>query len=332
MDKKVSIITPCYNGEDFISRYLNSVLNQTYQNIELILVNDGSTDRTEDIVKSYIPEFKEKGMELIYINQENTGQSGALNKGLQLFTGDYLTWPDSDDILAAESIEKKVYFLEKNRNFGLVRTDAKIVYEGNLSTITGYFARKNPNRFKEDLFLDYIIEDNVWFAPGCYMIRTTSFIDVIPNKQIYPSRAGQNWQMLLPIMFKYKCGFIDEPLYTYVVRSESHSHKITTMKDHFIRCYEHEDILLNTINSIKMNEIEKNKYIKIVEAKYIRKRFYLAIQIRDQDILEREFNLLCNSNYITIKDKVSFFLVKIKLFNIINRLRKVIKISSIEKF
>ena len=77
MEKKVSIITPCFNGEGFVERYLNSILNQTYKNIELIFINDGSTDRTEKVVKSYIIKFEEKGMKLIYIYQENAGQAAA---------------------------------------------------------------------------------------------------------------------------------------------------------------------------------------------------------------------------------------------------------------
>jgi glycosyltransferase involved in cell wall biosynthesis len=96
MMKKVSIITPCYNGESFVSRYLDTILNQSYNNLELILVNDGSTDQTEAIVMSYKPKFKEVGIEFIYMYQEHAGQAAALNQGLKIFTGDYLTWPDSD--------------------------------------------------------------------------------------------------------------------------------------------------------------------------------------------------------------------------------------------
>ena len=60
MEKMVSIITPCFNGEKFVGRYLESILNQTYKNIELIFVNDGSTDRTEEIVKSYVQDLMTK--------------------------------------------------------------------------------------------------------------------------------------------------------------------------------------------------------------------------------------------------------------------------------
>lgn len=109
----VSIITPCYNGEAFLKRYFESILNQTYPNLELIFINDGSTDRTEEIALSYRERLEKRGITYIYEKQENAGQAAALNRGLKLFTGEYLTWPDSDDVMTKDSIEKKSIFLRK---------------------------------------------------------------------------------------------------------------------------------------------------------------------------------------------------------------------------
>lgn len=103
----VSIITPCYNGENYVTPFIKSVLLQSYNNIEFIFINDGSTDNTEKIVLDYEPEFKERGIKFKYIYQENQGQATALNNGLKIFTGDYLTWPDSDDILHPDNISKE---------------------------------------------------------------------------------------------------------------------------------------------------------------------------------------------------------------------------------
>ena len=110
----VSIITPCYNGEKFLERYFESILAQTYTNIELIFVNDGSKDCTEKIAMSYSEKLKSKGVQYIYIYQENAGQAAAMNKVLKIFSGKYLAWVDSDDVMTAESIKRKVAFLEKN--------------------------------------------------------------------------------------------------------------------------------------------------------------------------------------------------------------------------
>ena len=106
----VSIVTPCYNGEKYLSRFLESILNQTYSEIELILINDGSNDGTERIVQGYRQSFSAKGIRFLYEYQKNQGQAAALNRGLKLFTGEYITWLDSDDEIMPDFIKKKVDF------------------------------------------------------------------------------------------------------------------------------------------------------------------------------------------------------------------------------
>ena len=104
----VSIITPCYNGEPYLDQYFDSILKQTYQHLELIFVDDGSTDRTSEIAENYREKLEYRGIRYILLKQENRGQASALNHGLKYFTGEYLTWPDSDDVMTPECIEEKV--------------------------------------------------------------------------------------------------------------------------------------------------------------------------------------------------------------------------------
>lgn len=98
---KVSVIIPVYNCEKYISECLESVLNQTYTNIEILIVNDGSTDRSEEIVNKY----KEKDNRIVYYSQENSGPSEARNKGILNSTGEYLVFIDSDDTVNKYYIE-----------------------------------------------------------------------------------------------------------------------------------------------------------------------------------------------------------------------------------
>jgi glycosyltransferase involved in cell wall biosynthesis len=93
MNPKVSIIVPVYNCEKYISECLNSILNQTYSNIEIVIVNDGSTDRSEEIIN----EIKDKDARLTYYYQENGGPSDARNHGIDRSTGEYIAFIDSDD-------------------------------------------------------------------------------------------------------------------------------------------------------------------------------------------------------------------------------------------
>lgn len=325
MLKKVSIITPCYNSEKFLDRYLESVYNQTYKNIELILINDGSTDKTEETIKSWITKFDRKGIKVVYLYKKNGGAASSINEGLKLFSGDYLTWPDSDDILTADSIEKKVYFLEKNLQYAMVRTDANIVKEESIDKIIGNFSKVKV-KYKEDLFDDHVLEENVWFVPGCFMIRSDVFLDVNPKRHIYESKGGQNWQILLPVLYNSKCGYIDEALCTYVIRESSHSHSIKSLSEHINRSYEHEDILINTINSMRnMSDLEKEKYLLIIKEKYIRKRIYLGFNFCNKNIVKENYDALselglknkkCTACYIISRsvliNKLVLFGIKIK--------------------
>lgn len=98
---KVSVIIPIYNVEQYLRRCLDSVINQTYRNLEIILINDGSTDDCELICN----EYKEKDDRIVTISKENGGLSSARNAGLAIATGEYVTYIDSDDYVALDYIE-----------------------------------------------------------------------------------------------------------------------------------------------------------------------------------------------------------------------------------
>ena len=114
----VSIVTPCYNAEKYLPAYFDSVLSQTYKSIELILVNDGSVDHTEEIILASKEKLNQAGINLKYISYpENQGQAYALNCGLKQVTGVYLSWIDADDQMTADCVEKKVSFLESHPEY-----------------------------------------------------------------------------------------------------------------------------------------------------------------------------------------------------------------------
>lgn len=113
MNELVSIIIPTYNSENYIIDTLESIDKQNYKNWECIIVNDGSTDNTENVVFSYI---ENKPGKFIYHFQENTGLSGARNKGLALSKGEYVQFIDSDDILFEDKIEIMMNYYNNNPN------------------------------------------------------------------------------------------------------------------------------------------------------------------------------------------------------------------------
>lgn len=107
---KISIIIPAYNVEAYIEKCINSVINQTYDDIEVIIINDGSTDNTAEIIEKY----SKIDNRIKIVNKYNSGVSDSRNVGIEMFTGDYVFFLDSDDWVEKDYIIKAVDVLEKN--------------------------------------------------------------------------------------------------------------------------------------------------------------------------------------------------------------------------
>ena len=101
MTEKITVIVPVYNVEHYLDKCLDSLINQTYKNLEIIVINDGSTDNSGIICQ----EYAQKDNRIIYVEKENGGQSEARNMGLDRMTGSYVTFVDSDDWVEADYVE-----------------------------------------------------------------------------------------------------------------------------------------------------------------------------------------------------------------------------------
>lgn len=220
----VSLITPCYNGEKYIGRFFDTVLMQDYPRLELIFINDGSMDATSDVVQIYRQRLEDKLERFIYYVQPNMGQAAALNRGLSIFTGEYLMWPDSDDFFPCPyAVSRRVQWMEIHKDVGLLCSRAKMVSEDNLSqTLKELFCKTEYDSQK--LFENFALCKHVQFAPGLFIMRAGAFKKAYPQRQIPVYSCGQNWQMLLPVVLNEKVGFINDILYSYVLRKNSHSH------------------------------------------------------------------------------------------------------------
>lgn len=170
----MSVLTPCYNDAKFIAKLIRSVLNQDYPNIEMIVIDDGSTDDSANIIKSFIPKFKAKGFSLKYFYQKNQGQSVAINNGLKKVCGQFLVWPDSDDCYSSPSaIGKMAQVLIDKPDFSCSR----LIYKYK-NTKTGKFFKKFTPQGK---YKSYLLEDALtntaqfWYVPGGFMGRMSIF-------------------------------------------------------------------------------------------------------------------------------------------------------------
>lgn len=114
----VSVIIPCFNQEKYLAESLESVFSQTYPCIEIIVIDDGSTDATASIAKSYIGRIR-------FVQQTNRGASAARNAGLAICVGKYIQYLDGDDIIETNKIEKQVTFLETHPKVGIIYSDVR---------------------------------------------------------------------------------------------------------------------------------------------------------------------------------------------------------------
>lgn len=133
----VSVIIPVYNVEEYLRECVDSVLMQTYKNLEIIIINDGSTDSSGEICDEYI----EKDERITVVHQKNGGLSAARNKGLSEANGEYVYFLDSDDYILPETLEK-LYEIAECDNSDFVYFDAVSFADGNFSVSQNYI-RKN---------------------------------------------------------------------------------------------------------------------------------------------------------------------------------------------
>lgn len=205
----VSIILPTYNRAHLLSRAIQSVLDQTYQDFELIIVDDGSTDNTEEIVKSFNDE------RIKYIWQgENKGVSAARNTGIKMAKGKYIAFQDSDDEWMPEKLEKQV------RAFEAALPEVGIVYTGFFTVINDkkrYITSIGVTLEEGDIF-STLLKGNFIGAPTI-LIKRECFERVGMFDDLFPPM--EDWKLLLKMSRHYQFKCIDEPLVTSYLQPDS---------------------------------------------------------------------------------------------------------------
>lgn len=273
----VSVITPCYNGEKHIFRLLDSLLSQDYPEIEMIVVDDGSTDNSRDIIESYVDRFVEKGYRLQYVYQKNAGQAAAINKALPLVNGEYLVWPDADDYYASNTaISEMVKAFESlDDSYGIVRCEEVFVKEEDLSQV----GVQKYQTHKERIFEEYFTAKESVAVTGSHMMRMSLFDEVNPQRHIFDGRAPQNFQMLLPLCYSYKVFTLEKLLYTILIRKNSHSRSAESYEKHIEDFKGYQEILDNTFFSIKaMTDADRQRSLRLSHIYCLTGKLFYALK------------------------------------------------------
>jgi glycosyltransferase involved in cell wall biosynthesis len=207
---KVSVIIPVYNGEKYIAQAVNSVLNQTYRDFELIVVDDGSTDRTAEILESY-------GDKITYIYQDNRERSAARNKGICSCSGEYLAFLDADDMWLPHKLKQQVQLLDLSPETGLVHGIAFFINESgrrihqNGKQTIGSFESGNEV-YKSLLFENIIASPTVMVRRACF-----DKVGLFDESMTYT----EDWDMWLRIAIHYRVDITRRPLAYYRINGGS---------------------------------------------------------------------------------------------------------------
>ena len=201
---KVSVVITCYNYGAYVASCLNSVCSQTFRDYEMIIVNDGSTDNSEEQIKPYL-----NGWSVKYFKQENKGQANAKNRGIRESSGTHIAFLDADDVWAPEKLEKQMPLFH-NERVGVVYSGQKFINH-NGKVIPGHPLRKTLIR-KSGKVTDALFMDN--FIPFSSAIVKRKCIEDFGGFD-ESLAMGIDWDLWLRISTSYLFEFVDEPLLIY---------------------------------------------------------------------------------------------------------------------
>lgn len=301
----VSVIIPCFNSEKFIDISIRSVYEQDYSYIELIVVDDGSTDNSKERILAWEERFEQKGYSFRYIYQDNRGLGGAIDTGLKYVNGKYLSLLDADDYLLQGSIAKRAAFLDEHEDYAGVRTNGWMLKGTDKIPFTS-----SPNEKSNTDYFNALFFDGAPNWAGSYMVRTDLLFDFYPDRSIYPSRSGQNMQIILPVAYKRKFGMIDEPLMVYVLHENSLSQvgasEVKNAKDDK-NFYGYLDIYQHMVDIIITDKEEKKLYLSCLNSWRFRHECEKALETKDKKKLKANFRQLISTGQDTLADRIKVY-------------------------
>lgn len=314
---KISAIIPVYNSEKYLKRCIDSLLNQTLKEIEIILINDGSTDGSQEIIEAYVKKFP-----LIFkaFSQSNHGQAFSRNLGLKYATGEFISFIDSDDYLELNAYEE-AYNYSLSNNLDIVCFN---FFEENnsIKKVSSYYKFNNyPNDVK------YILNET---SPVNKIIRKTLILE--NNIKFMENYIYEDLELIPKlVLYTNKIGFLDKCLYNYVIHENSTMRQLEYTQK------------LNSIYFVTdslMKSFENTKYTKELEYIFIEHLLhgatlrYLQYPEGKNDI-EKISNIMktnfpnWNKNIYYKKQSIKYKIVcELAYYKKISLLKKILKIRS----
>ena len=224
---KVSVIIPVYNVEKYLRECLDSVINQTLKDIEIICVDDGSTDKSPDILQ----EYQNKDKRIKVFSQKNLSQGYARNRAIKIAKGDYICFVDSDDWIDEQALENSYEYAVKN-NAEVVQFNYKTFYEEKNEYKNSNFAQQIEQKYGLNLvnktfysYKDVVIND--FHSFDMHVVNKLYLRKFIENNNIHFSnkRYGEDWLFAVSTLFSAKkIYYLNLYNYYYRYRHNSSSH------------------------------------------------------------------------------------------------------------
>lgn len=225
----VSVILPVYNGDDYVDLAIDSVLSQTYKNFEFIIVDDGSTDKTPQI----LDEYAAKDNRIKVIHQENRKLPKTLSRGFREARGEYFTWTSADNIMHPQFLEKFVCDMKKYNHTGMVYGNIRIIDEkGNPKTDFGWYA-DDPQNPENVLLPKCILELNTYannFVGAAFMYRAAAASVVEDYSQFKYGIEDYDYWMKINELFTLRHASFNDVEYSYRIHSKSLTSKDKELK------------------------------------------------------------------------------------------------------
>lgn len=309
MNPLVSIIIPTYNREDLIRETLNSILEQTFEDWECIVVDDGSIDNTNEIIQKFID--NDSRFQFHHRPFERTkGANACRNYGFEISKGKYINWFDSDDVMDLNFVQLKVLELEKERNIDAVISKT-IMFRDNITNIVG---RENRTFLSENTLEDFLKLKIAWYLPDVIWKRSFLINKILFDDELIVGQDRDfNARMLL---CNPRLKVIDKYLTYYRLHNDNITLKIDNRENPSFKI-SHLHSVVKLIKLLSQANV-LSKSLKIYFFKSMMK--YLPFVMNDKSHIKVLIQLLKSLSFFNLEIltnwiKIIFAYISLKLFN-----------------
>ncbi len=251
MKPKVSVITSVYNHEKYIEEAVRSVLNQTMPDLEMIIIDDGSTDKSYEICQK----LQNNDQRIRLKRQENQGQAKARNEGIKMANGEYLAVLDSDDFMDARALELQLKEFSLDESYDVIYTAINVVND-NKEIVKAV----RENEEKQENFLAKMFFRNIMPNPHAILAKIKCFKNNLYDEKFI---CAEDYSLMLILAHKYRFHYLDLPLRFYRRHKTNMSNDLKKQRDGELKVLRFFDFdhILQVIRSFSLDDDEKKLLI-----------------------------------------------------------------------